>query len=199
MAIPATAVRVWQSNSSPSIEWLPDAQEPAKLELGTAFSADAVSRSRRDLERNPQSVRAMTNLAQALWQAGDQEGAAHLCEQVLASDPPQPGAMLLLARIRDVQGRTEEAKALYEQAHHLRPADIPPLLGLAQAAIRRNEFSQAVGYLRVLPARMRSAAIASHRCLPGAAPSPPQLRWITGRYGAIGGARSSRTRGRAVA
>jgi tetratricopeptide (TPR) repeat protein len=125
------------------VEWLTEVSEQAAFDLGAAFLKDAVARSLEDVERHPESARSHTNLAQAFWQAGDMNAAAEHCRIAIEKGPESYVARLLLARVREVQGRLADANALYEELHLKRPDDIPPLMGLAHAAIRRSDFARA--------------------------------------------------------
>jgi tetratricopeptide (TPR) repeat protein len=118
------------------------------FDLGALFLRDAVIRTQEDLDRHPDSTRAHTNLAQAFWQAGDMDAAAAHCEMALAKDPTNYVAKLLLARVREVQGRADEAVPLYEEVRGERPGDTLALIGLANADIRRNDFGRALQHLQ---------------------------------------------------
>lgn len=143
--VPTTPVRVTPTHSG--VEWLPAVSERAEFDLGLTFVRNAVARSREDARRYPDSARAHANLAQAYWQASDMDAAAAHCDIALSRDPAHYVAKLLLARVREVQGRTSEATALYEEIHRARPSDTLALIGLANAAVRRDDHQGALRYL----------------------------------------------------
>jgi Flp pilus assembly protein TadD len=76
------------------------------------------------------------------------DASAEHCTLALQMDPDNHIARLLLARIREAQGRLDDATTLYEELRKRRPDDISPLLGLAQAAIRHEDFPRAIELLR---------------------------------------------------
>jgi tetratricopeptide (TPR) repeat protein len=119
---------------------------PASAESEIAESL--VAERRRDLERFPNSIRARCNLASALLGQGRLEEAAGYLSSALASEPTNCLALGSMARIRLLQGNLAEAKDLYVRLREVSPDDISSSIGLAQIAVRREAFDEAVSLLK---------------------------------------------------
>lgn len=156
--MPVSAVEVMPIG--PTVEWLPATAELATLDIGTAFLREAIARAGEVVERYPQSANAHINLAQAYWHASDMDAASRHCEIALSIDRESYVAALLLARIREVQGRSEDASALYRRVNAKYPKDPAALLGIADGDIRRGDFSAAIGHLEVALAIDPAASVA---------------------------------------
>jgi len=119
---------------------------PALTESEIAESL--VTERRRDLQRFPNSIRARCNLASALLGQGRLEDAAEHLSTVLASEPHNCLALGCMARIRLLQDNLAEATDLYIRLRTASPDDISSSIGLAQIAVRREAFDEAVSLLK---------------------------------------------------
>ncbi|MGA2458693.1 MAG: tetratricopeptide repeat protein [Terriglobales bacterium] len=119
---------------------------PASVESDLAESL--VAERRRDLERFPNSIRARCNLASALLGQGRLGEAAEHLSTVLVSEPDNCLALGCMARIRLLQDNLAEARDLYIRLREVNPDDVSSSIGLAQIAVRREAFDEAVSLLK---------------------------------------------------
>jgi tetratricopeptide (TPR) repeat protein len=120
--------------------------------------SDSPERILDQASRRPEFVRA----AQA-FMAGQLPEAEAGARAILASDPDDPAAMLLLAEIATVAGLPGEAVALLTKASALLPGHRETLTKLAELLVRQCAFEQALALLDKLvaewPDDMRAATI----------------------------------------
>jgi tetratricopeptide (TPR) repeat protein len=107
-----------------------------------------VAERRRDLQRFPNSIRARCNLASALLGQGRLGEAAEHLSTALASEPTNCLALGCMARIRLLQGNLAEARDLYIRLREVNPDDVSSSIGLAQIAVLREAFDEAVSLLK---------------------------------------------------
>jgi len=91
--------------------------------LGSNRFSQAIACSKRALEIDPAMREAALNLAAGHWASGDLEGAEEVLVRLLAKEADYPPALLRIAGLRFVQGKTEEAFSL---ARRLRALGLDP-------------------------------------------------------------------------
>jgi len=102
-----------------------------------------VMRSRREVERRPQSARAHTNLGIALLNAGQLESAKVEFKAALEIEPSYYVAATSLARIEVEAGNFEEAERIYKKVQQDYPKSPIPLVSLAYIAMKRHDWINA--------------------------------------------------------
>jgi tetratricopeptide (TPR) repeat protein len=116
----------------------PDADQAPEAEIAADPDApgpcDATAAA---VQQSPWDLDALTRHADCLVELGARENAAGLYERVLAFDPSHFRAAIGLARIREAQGRQDEAAALYQRAADAALTD-GEALAARQAAARSN-------------------------------------------------------------
>jgi tetratricopeptide (TPR) repeat protein len=130
------------------VEWLNLSKDAAKFHSAEALLEASIQKSQRIAERYPESARAHTNLAQAFWQSGNVDQAGLHSQLALDRDPENYVAALLLARVREAEGRSEDARDLYRLVVSKHAEDVAALSGLANAEIRIGNFESAQAYLQ---------------------------------------------------
>ncbi len=157
----------------------------AALHLGRL--PHAVACSKRALELNPEMREAALNLAAGRWALGDFEGTEEALVHLLAKDANYPPAIIRLAGLRLVQGKTEEALSLVRRlcAIGYDPGGASRILAgelrqmgredLARLLLERGgnagQGAEAAGHQ--LPARDSSAAEKEPLLAPRRAKTPP--------------------------
>jgi hypothetical protein len=91
------------------------------------------------VQESPWDLDALTRHGDCLVELGVRDNAAGLYERVLAFDPTHFRAAIGLARIREAQGRGDEAAALYERAANAALTDGEALAARAAAGRNRDE------------------------------------------------------------
>jgi|ERR1041385_5484559 tetratricopeptide (TPR) repeat protein len=112
------------------------------------ISARLIERSRRDVEKRPGSAKAHTNLGIALLNAGNVTHATEEFERALSINPKQYVAGTSLAKIKVDMGDFDIAANIYRDLQCHYPLNSTLVLSLAQIAIRKEEYEQAVQLLR---------------------------------------------------
>jgi tetratricopeptide (TPR) repeat protein len=137
---------VTQKNDLFDVKWV---QNPLDSGVATAekFLDDIVARSRRDVDRFPESAQVRANYGIALLNRGRLDDAASEFITALKNSPGHFISLANLARIRTFQGRFEEAEKLYEELSTNHPEDVAPLVNLAYLALRSEGFERAVHIL----------------------------------------------------
>ena len=102
----------------------------ARLQLGEIDAA--LPPLRRAVALDPRLAQARVNLAAALLTAGDLGAADAQLGAALRTEPDNPGALGNLGVIRARQGRTGEARALFERLLALDPSDARAAAALAE-------------------------------------------------------------------
>jgi Flp pilus assembly protein TadD len=106
-----------------------------------------IARTRRDVERHPNSARAHTNLGLALLNSGDATGAMREFEVALEYEPNSYIAAVNLARSKMGAGDIDSAEIIYEKTLKHHPNDPSSLMSLAFIRMRRDDF---IGAARLL-------------------------------------------------
>lgn len=111
------------------------------------FLGDAVTRSRRDVDKHPESPRARTNLGVALMNADQVDEAIDEFESALSIDPSHYAALAHLVTARLHRREFNQAKFLAGSLRQKFPADpIGPIM-LACIAVRHGQSEQAIAEL----------------------------------------------------
>jgi Flp pilus assembly protein TadD len=110
------------------------------------FLQSMILAARRDLQRYPSNVRVRANLGAALLNGhAVAEAVAVLSEGDLAKLPDRPLATLLATAL-NAAGRADEAERILISLQSSDPSDVVPLAGLAEASMRRGDYSRANEY-----------------------------------------------------
>ena len=107
-----------------------------------------IGRSRREVERRPNSARTHTNLGIALLNASQVEAARAEFETALKITPTYYIAATSLARIEVEAGNFEKAERIYEEIQHHYPRNPTPLVSLAHIAMKRHDWVDAERLLK---------------------------------------------------
>lgn len=130
-----------------ALDSLEELQPQIEKEVETIGSR-MIARSRRELERRPNSARAHTNLGIALLNAGHLSLAANEFEAALRIDPTHYVAATSLGRIEVGTGNFERAERIYESLTQHYPKNATPLVSLAHVAMKRHDWTKAERLLR---------------------------------------------------
>lgn len=127
------------------------------------ISEEFLQRSRRDAERYQGSPRAHVNLGQALLNCGRLDESGVEFEKALGLDRRNYVARVSLAKVRVLQGRWDDAEAIYNGLLAEGSPDTSSMLNLAYLSIRRGEFEGALdGLKRVVRLDPKSALARYH-------------------------------------
>jgi len=110
-------------------------------------TGEAAAAWRKAVELEPGMAPAWNNLAGQALEQGDLEEASRLCEQAVAAGGGGPAA-LMLGRIRDAQGRTEDAVVAYRQAAAAGPESSLTLNNLGSVLERTGRLDEAAAAFR---------------------------------------------------
>lgn len=120
----------------------------ARIEMAGGDPREAVKRYQ-DLLTRGESLIDRSNLATAYLLLGDGARAAEESAKVLANAPSHPYYILALADARSLEGRAEEATALYRRVLELEQGEDPQSLTVrAQAHARLGENDEALALLQ---------------------------------------------------
>ena len=110
---------------------------------------DALPHAREAIRLDPGDPAAQAfEIAGALEEAGDLEGAADQFRRTIAIDPDQPAAWIRLAFILSKNGKPADAVPVFERAAELRPGSIRVWNGLADAAASAGQLEKTVEAFR---------------------------------------------------
>ncbi len=107
--------------ATPNISQTPIAEQKSKL-AGEARGYEVV------LQQEPNNQTALEGLVNARIQLGDLEGAIAPLDKLVALNPQDFRPLLVKASIFNKQGKTAQAKSLFEQAAALAPAQQKDLI-----------------------------------------------------------------------
>ncbi len=105
----------------------------------------AMDAFRRAVRLAPDSADVRTYLGLHYSRTNRIDQAAPLLEPVVAASPQRVAAVEGLAAVRERQGRTAEAVALYQQVSTLRPMTAPELVHLGELAMSAQQTPAAIG------------------------------------------------------
>ena len=111
------------------------------------FLGEAVARSRRDVDKHPDSPRSRMNLGVALMNADQVDEAIVEFESALRIDPSQYAALAHLVTARLRRGEVDQAERLAASLRQEFPADSVGPIMLACIAVRHGQSEQAVAAL----------------------------------------------------
>jgi tetratricopeptide (TPR) repeat protein len=111
--------------------------------------SDAVDALRRLVKLTPDDRKARLSLARLLIELrqGEGEAAEHL-EWLTAADPKNPAVAVQLAACRELQGRTDDARATLDRLLTEHPRDAPALHLRGRLELNHGHAAVAVGFLR---------------------------------------------------
>ena len=144
--IVAGPIDVVKSDDRIDLAW----QEPnyqARTPEGENFLADAIARSKRDVDKHPGSPRVRTNFGVALMNADQVDRAIVEFESVLTIDPSHYAALAHLVKARFRQGEVDQAERLAASLRQQFPTDTVGPIMLACIAMRRGQSERAVAAL----------------------------------------------------
>lgn len=118
----------------------------------SGFWRDDVSLWTRAAALAPDAYLPRSNLAAALFAAGDAEGALAQYPEVLRLEPRDAEARVNLGVLLQQRGRSREAESLFREALRLRPGDLQATTNLGGLLARRGEREAAISLLRPLAA-----------------------------------------------
>jgi tetratricopeptide (TPR) repeat protein len=127
-----------------SLEELQPQIEKGRETLGSRM----IARSRREIERRPNSARAHANLGITLLNAGQLASAKSEFETALTIDPTHYVAATSLGRIEVETGHFDRAVRIYEDLKRYYPKNATPLVSLAHVAMKRQDWINAERLLR---------------------------------------------------
>ncbi|MGE0625383.1 MAG: XrtA/PEP-CTERM system TPR-repeat protein PrsT [Pseudomonadales bacterium] len=139
----AGARRAFEQALAVSPEFLPAAQNLARLDEAAADVAGAMDRYQAVLAVAPENTAARIALADLAARHGDLSKARTELEQVVAADPGSLPARLGLARLALSEGRLAEARSEIDAALSAAPEAPDPLLLAAELALRTGDVEGA--------------------------------------------------------
>jgi predicted Zn-dependent protease len=121
--------------------------------LGVAFleqfkHKEAADEFRRALKINPQLSLARINLAIALYNVPDVDGALTEIKQAAQAMPEAPQVHFMLGLIARTQSRAEDAILAFQQVLKSDPQDVATNINLAQLYMQQRKFDDAIKLLR---------------------------------------------------
>jgi tetratricopeptide (TPR) repeat protein len=132
-------------------------------------ASDALSRSRRAVETDPEVAEFHTAHAEVLLALARAPDAAQAYERALDLDPDSPRAVSGLAGLRAEQGRHAEALALYDRAREADPADADAAWRAVRLAVEAESAADVDDRLEALlfahPRHARAANLLARRLL----------------------------------
>jgi tetratricopeptide (TPR) repeat protein len=105
---------------------------------------DAAAEFRKAVQAQPESVPARINLAAALAEAGDRNGAKEQLREVLKLAPANGTAHFNLGTLMALEGETAGAVVHFQEAVRIDPNDGPARVGLAQALEKDGRLEEAL-------------------------------------------------------
>jgi tetratricopeptide (TPR) repeat protein len=145
---------------------------------GAEWAGELVALERLMAARTPGSARPRLRLARALARTGLLDEAVVACERALAIDPAFVEAIDVLAAIRYVQGRTDEARARYHSVLALSPGHAGARMALAMMQLAEGNFADG---LAGLEARLETAELAAFNPVGARLPALDQGVALAGR------------------
>ncbi|MFO0951433.1 MAG: tetratricopeptide repeat protein [Isosphaeraceae bacterium] len=150
----ARALETYRQAAEMSQEWSPPWQAAARLTRETQ-PAEAILLLRRGLALNPSEPRLLADLAQLLYRAEMAKPEAsrtwgeieRLFQDAKKHAPGSPEVALVEADYRAATGRWDEAVGLLEIVSRLHPESVEVWLARVSAAVRRNQYAQALAVL----------------------------------------------------
>jgi Flp pilus assembly protein TadD len=130
-----------------ALDSIEDVQEQPVHDNET-LSSRIITRSKRDVERRPNSARAHAILGIAFLNAGQLTEAKSEFEAALGIDPHHYVAAANLARIETQTGNFEEAERIYTEIQRNDPKNSAPVVSLAFIAMKRQDWVSAERLLR---------------------------------------------------
>ena len=159
-----------ESRFSGSLELLPDRpstltnRAAARLRLGRLEEAEADAR--RAVTVDDRYTEAWLNLALIALERGDTDAAASHLQTLVWLDRNHHQGWLLSARVRDLQGRFEDAADCYRKALAIKPDDFGPLMNLGAALNDLGQFAEALDqHDRALQIDPRHVEVLSNRAV----------------------------------
>jgi Flp pilus assembly protein TadD len=159
MAASSLDITRTQSGLDFSIAEKTEISEPRSVEL---VLSEAIDRCKRDLERYPQTARAMLNLALAFINAGDSGAGLEMLHKILEIEPNNYAALSSLGLLHFNRGDLSRAEETYNRMHSAFPNDPNPLINLASIALRNGDFFVAATYLEKAVGLNRCPVTAKH-------------------------------------
>ena len=144
--VAAGPIDVVRSDDHIDLAWPEPAYETLTHE-GERFLADAVARSKRDVDKHPDSPRARMNLGLALMNADQLDRAIVEFESALVIDPAHYSALAHLMTARFRRGEVDQAEGLAASLRQQFPTDTVGPIMLAWIAMRRGQSQRAVAEL----------------------------------------------------
>ena len=146
LLIAAGPIDVVKSDDHVDLEWgEPDYKTLTHEE--ESFVTNAVARSERDVEKHPDSPRAITNLGVALINAEQLDKAIVAFESALAFDPTHYGALAHLMMVQFRRGEVDQAESIAVSLRQRFPTDAVGPIMLARIAMLRGRYQRAVAEL----------------------------------------------------
>ena len=144
--IAAGPIDVVKSEDRIDLAWRdPDFQTRTHEE--ESFLANAIARSKRDVEEHPDSPRARTNFGLALMNAEQFDRAIAEFEAALAIDPAHYSALAHLMTARFRRGDADQAESLAASLRQQFPSDAVGPTMMACIAMRRGQSQRAAAHL----------------------------------------------------
>ena len=135
----------------------------ARLEHGDYPGAGRLAE--KVLSEHPQQALARLVRSRLLLRIGDDRQATLLLEELVKTDPPNPVALMLLAKIRLGSGEYGKAKSLYEQGSKLQTDNVQWIKALAVVALKeKNEEDLGMRLAQVAEAEPENL-LARKKCL----------------------------------
>lgn len=139
----AAARRAFEQALDAAPDFLPAAENLARLDEAAGDAASAEARYRAVLEQAPGSIEARLALADLAARQGDLAGAGRMLEEVLSIDPDALRARLGLARVALRQGDLGNARVQVDAGLRLAPELPDALLLAADLALRQGNQADA--------------------------------------------------------
>lgn len=115
--------------------------------------AAQIAEARRMVKNMPQSAQAQSNLAEALYEAGQYGEAVEVFNTLLKTEGERAETLGRLARAmyyRDARVMTEETRRVIERALSLNALDVQTRMLLGEDAFMHERYDEAVGHWKML-------------------------------------------------
>jgi tetratricopeptide (TPR) repeat protein len=151
-----TRNRVWHDNATlyeRTLQQQPNAVyirvNLAAVYWGSGQQERAIEEWRQAHLEAPKFVPPLINLAMASVLRRDWTSAEQYLQKVFELSPNESGALLWYARMREAQGRNDEAEQLFLRAEESAPYDPSPYAELGELYFKQNRLAEAAKQLRV--------------------------------------------------